>query len=728
MTSNLRRASIAIIGAGPRGTSLIERIGASIAGPTALDLHVIDDAQSGAGRIWRTDQIRELCMNTLAGAVTLFTEENSTVAGPVRPGPTQYEWCLLVRDRAAHHRVTHNRAAENNTNSQRVDRAATASTPSPEIPATHVAAFDSYPTREGLADDYHEELAGILPESHPSRALYGEYLNWCYHRAVDALPEGVRVIRHRSRAIGIGPAGAGEPRETVLLANGTTVAADSVIIAAGWLPRSETAAERSLAAATAKRPELTWVRQGSPVDQDLSGIAAGSHAIVRGIGMGFFDTMALLTIGRGGSFTPDPAAAGGLRYSPSGREPILHVTSRRGVPFRAKSLYNSLPPKPAQRFLRSVDWEATQRPINFDQQLWPRIVADAYLEYYTTLHRVRPGALTADPEAITSVITTTLEQLLNVAADLERSPSSFGEALAPFVFDPADRFDLSAEIEPVDGAFARPEDFDVWVRERIAHDLREAELGRDSALKAGLWSVSTARAVANRIGTLGGFDAESRGSGFALLHAIGGMVGSGPPAFRNRQLLALAEQGFVRFIGPGAPISVNERGFTTASPVVGSSEITTTALIDAWMHFHDLAETRDPLAQSLVENGRARPFSIATRSGVSTVKTRAFDIDGATGRLVHPDGTLDPAVHTAGIPVDDALHDTIISPMPGTDPPMLRETDRVARSALGIANVPIFGTRQVANNGSAAEPSVTLPRAGDHPAQQAVQTAAIASG
>ena len=60
-------------------------------------------------------------------------------------------------------------------------------------------------------------------------------------------------------------------------------------------------------------------------------------------------------------------------------------------------------------------------------------------------------------------------------------------------------------------------------------------------------------------------------------------------------------------------------------------------------------------------------------------------LDPATGLLVRGDGTLDPAVHVAGIPVDEVVHDTIISPMPGTNPTMLRETDRVARSAVRIA-------------------------------------------
>ncbi|MGW9022163.1 FAD/NAD(P)-binding protein, partial [Leucobacter chromiiresistens] len=81
---------------------------------------------------------------------------------------------------------------------------------------------------------------------------------------------------------------------------------------------------------------------------------------------------------------------------------------------------------------------------------------------------------------------------------------------------------------------------------------------------------------------------------------------------------------------------------------------------------------------------RPRPFRIRTRTG-EACETGAFDIDPGTGLLIHADGSLDDAVHVAGIPVDAALHDTVISPMPGTDPPMLRETDRVARSLIAVA-------------------------------------------
>ena len=689
--------TIAIIGVGPRGTSLVERIGAHLRRAeegTDLELHLIEETAFGPGRIWRTDQTRELCMNTLADAVTLFTEPGSSVSGPVRVGPTLYEWGLLALA----------------TRRQGPPPSAPLADAIARIPSAHAAAVDAYPIRPGFTDEYRAELETFRPESHPSRALYGEYLQWCFERAVAELPAGVRVIRHRDRATSVarGPAG----RQHIELRAGEPVEADTVVLATGWLPTVETPEEREFTAVLAERPELSWVRPASPVEQDLSGVGPGEHVIVRGMGMGFFDTMALLTLERGGEFAADAEAPGGLRYEPSGREPVLHVTSGRGVPFRAKTLYGSLPPRPEQRFLTGVDWATAPRPIDFDRDFWPRIVADAHLDYYRTLRRVRSDATSAPADDVESVIAAAIRPHLIVthARDgveaLEAVARDVAEAVAPLIPDPADRFDLLGEMRPVRHVFDTAEAFDSWVRRRIAHDLDEAALGRDSAWKAGLWSVSSARGVANRVGSLGGFDAESRASGFAMLMAVGGMAGSGPPAFRNRQLLALAEAGLVRFIGPSARVAVTEAGFTAASPHVTGTQITAATLVDSWMHFHRLADSADPIAVGLVEAGRARAFRISSRSG-ETRETGAFDIDPETGLLVHADGTVDDAVHVTGIPVDAALHDTVISPMPGTDPPMLRETDRVARSLIAVARRARSG---LPSSSGAASDSSTHPR------------------
>ncbi|MGW9113715.1 FAD/NAD(P)-binding protein [Microbacterium sp. NPDC055683] len=654
--SSSPRPAIAIIGGGPRGVSLVERIGANLADDAVLDIDIVDDTEIGAGRIWRTDQTRELCMNTLADAVTLFTDDAATIAGPVRVGPTLHEWCRLVR---------HDAGDGGDVS---------------DIPAAHAAVFRRIPVRAGLAADYAAELRAQRPESHPSRSLYGEYIGWCWSHAKAALPPGVRVRERVGRVVA---ASERDGRQVLSLADGSALRADAVIAAAGWLERGATPGERAVRAAVDADSDLVWVRPESPVDQRLDAVPDGAHAIVRGLGMGFFDAMALLTLGRGGRFAETPD---GLRYEPSGREPVLHVTSHRGVPFRAKTQYGSLPPRAALSHLRGVDWTSVPRPIDFDALVWPLILRDAFADYHRTLARVRPGAV--DLEAALAAI---------AAADLDAPRAGvpgaatrervavLADAVAAAVPDPRDRLDLVAAMFPGDGlAWASPSGFDAWVAAFVADDLAASALGADSPLKAALWAIASARGPVGRIGAFGGFDAESRASGFRELGSVGGMVGSGPPAFRNAQLLALHRAGLVLFIGPAASVAPGPGGFHAVSAAVRGSEVRARVLVDAWMHVHDVDATADPLVRSLADAGRVRAFEAPTRTG-GGLATGGVDIEPETGRLVHPDGSLDRAFHMAGIPVDQTMHDAIISPMPRTDPTMLRETDRVARSAIDAA-------------------------------------------
>ena len=655
------RATIALVGAGPRGASLLERIGAHLGTLThtpPLDIHVIDDAPRGAGRIWRTDQPRDLCMNTLAHAVTLFTEPGSTVSGPVVEGPTLYEWCALLRDEET-----------------------------PGIAAAHVETFRRFRPPATLAEAYREELAALKPESHPSRALYGEYLGWAFSRAESLVRPYATVHHHPARAISATHLEAQLPsnRTLITLSDGTSVAADAVILATGWLPVADSPEEQAFERRVQSRPGLTWVKPGSPIEQDLSQIEPGSASIIRGLGMSFFDTVSLLTIGRGGHFTPSADSVSGLRYHASGAEPVMHATSRRGAPFRAKSLYHALPPSPSQRFARSVDWSRAPRPINFNATFWPRVVADAFLDHALTLSQASRGAVLASEEQLTSTVEQALDEALaRESDDLEAPVALIGEAVAPLIAHPGDRFDLMTEMRLGDLTFGSPEAYQRHTLERTAQDLRDAVLGAASPTKAGLWSISGARGVANQVGTLGGFDAESRATGFRLLSSLGGMVGSGPPAFRVQQLLALAEAGLVSFIGPNASVHVTDDSFVAESPNVAGSRVTATSLVEAWMKSHDLAQSADDLTRDLVAGGNARGFTVRSRGGARR-PTRSFEINPGNGKLIGADGTEDPSIHVAGIPVDDQLHGTVISPMPGTNPPMLRETDRVAASALRTA-------------------------------------------
>lgn len=94
-------AVIAIVGAGPNGTGLLERISANLGaaeelygGP--LEIHLVDPFPPGPGRVWRHAQSPLLRMNSMAEDVTMFTDESVRCQGPVRPGRSFAEWAADV--------------------------------------------------------------------------------------------------------------------------------------------------------------------------------------------------------------------------------------------------------------------------------------------------------------------------------------------------------------------------------------------------------------------------------------------------------------------------------------------------------------------------------------------------------------------------------------------------------------------------------------------------------
>ncbi|WP_245802168.1 FAD/NAD(P)-binding protein [Corynebacterium pacaense] len=642
-------ADIAIVGIGPRGISIIERIAAALRSAPAgnLTLHLIEDSEVGAGRIWRTDQTRTLCMNTYAGAVTLFTEPGSSVHAPVVEGPTQYEWIRMARGDA----------------------------PDDIAPAA-VELFEAFPPATSLVEDFTPEIARSLPWSNPSRALYGAYLRWVLDVALALLPEWVEVVIHRSRAVGL--RGEGD-RDIITLDDATEVTADTTILAVGWQTPAPNAEEEELAEAVERHPELVWVRPGNPVEQNAADIPEGAHVLVRGLGMGFFDIMALCTINRGGIFHEDPRTRSGLRYEPSGREPHFLISSRRGYPYLPKSEYGSLPPAAKLSRLHAVIAELgsaspTPAGIDYDTQVWPAVARDAHEAFYTTLARVRPEA-----------IITSLDQIVGV---IDSTPVD-GIPLA-LAAHSTEVFDLHAWEHPLEGVREPVEVLTARIASSLAVDIANAVEAWDSPLKSALWSISASRKPSSILGAGGRFTYESRRNRFAAVMSIGQMVGSGPPLFRTRELLALVDAGFASFAGADPQLSVQDIGdgavWRITTPTTGEQPFQSTVLVDAWMHNPDARCPRDPLALSLEEAGRTRPFCHHTADGTAA-PSGSPEVDPGTRRIVHADGGIDPRVHLIGIPTYAQMADTTISPMPGTDPLMLQETDRTALDALRVVGL-----------------------------------------
>jgi uncharacterized NAD(P)/FAD-binding protein YdhS len=234
--------SVAVVGAGPRGTSVLERLCASapeLLPPGArLTVHMVDPAPPGAGRVWRTAQPTDLLMNTVACQVTLFTDDSVDCSGPIRPGPSLHAW----------------------------------------------------------ADG---ELG---PDEYPTRAQYGRYLEWVFARTVREAPPGVRIRTHAARAIRLDDAPDG--RQTLALDDGRELTdLSAVVLAQGHLPTVPDPAELETTA-YAEAHGLLHVPPANPADVDLSAVSPGEPVLLRGLGLNFFDHTALLTTGRGGRFVP----------------------------------------------------------------------------------------------------------------------------------------------------------------------------------------------------------------------------------------------------------------------------------------------------------------------------------------------------------------------------------------------------------------------------------------
>ena len=76
------------------------------------------------------------------------------------------------------------------------------------------------------------------------------------------------------------------------------------------------------------------MRPANPADADLTGSRRAQPVAVRGLGLNFFDSLALLTEGRGGTFNGVPVRPGAT-CRPA-QEPVLYAGSRRGVPYHAR--------------------------------------------------------------------------------------------------------------------------------------------------------------------------------------------------------------------------------------------------------------------------------------------------------------------------------------------------------------------------------------------------------
>ncbi|MER5340327.1 FAD/NAD(P)-binding protein [Streptomyces mirabilis] len=573
------KPSLVIVGAGPRGTGLIERIAANapeLYAGSGLDIHLVDPHPPGAGRIWREAQSPLLWMNSHAEDVTMFTDETVVMDGPVRPGPTLHEW------------------------------------------------------------------AAIDGRTFADRQLQGAYLSWVHEQAVAALPPDVTVHHHPCRALRV--SGPREGRQQVWLeGRPRPLLADLVVLALGHLD-AELDQEQHELATYARAHDLVHLPPDFTADSDLSSLAPGEPVLVRGFGLAFVDLMVLLTEGRGGRYDGDT-------YLPSGREPVLYVGSRRGVPYHSKIGYDwtgERPPLP--RFFGPAEVDALlARPEGFDfrRDVWPSIEKELGFAHYHRLFTVHPER--------TAIAWTDFEEKYAAGEATER------EALvASAVPDPADRLDLAALDRPLDGVrYASHEEFQDGLRAYVEGDLRRRHdpgNSPDLAVFLGLLSVY---GQLIRLGDVGPW-----------WHGFFSYLASGPPGPRLRQMLALSRAGVVRFVGADMAVVAEDGVFRASSATVPGETVQARALVEARLPEPTVGRALDPLLRELHADG-----AVETPEGL-------LRVDRSDGRILDGGGRPHPRRFALGPYTDVRTPGAFTRPRTGG--PAFRQNDATARAALAF--------------------------------------------
>jgi uncharacterized NAD(P)/FAD-binding protein YdhS len=360
----MRRYVLAIVGAGPSCTYVIERLAAMAAVaaiPRELDIDIFDrTGEFGAGEVHSPTQPTSSFLNRITGQIAFAadaTNEGDNVLLPPELRPTLHEWCRT------------------------------------QFEATGQADFD------------------LDPEDWPKRYVHGLALRDMFENYVAILRScaGIRVRLHHTSVedieCGIDDRFAIRTDRHLEPA----VRADHILFVTGHsrndaMKSPETA---RLMKATEDIPGLVYLSYAYPLERQIrdESVPPGSVVGLVGLGLTAIDVILYLTEERGGRFLRR-SASDQLVYVPSGREPSSIIGFSNSGLFTFARPYNekerdisNLEHKPIfltsqaiAQLRKSLGRPCTVSPIgltyqlNFERHVLPLIILEMAYVYYTTLY------------------------------------------------------------------------------------------------------------------------------------------------------------------------------------------------------------------------------------------------------------------------------------------------------------------------------------------------------
>ncbi|STD74907.1 FAD(NAD)-dependent oxidoreductase [Enterococcus faecium] len=229
---------IGIIGAGPRGLSVAERILHNNQDRHSLELFLFDPNGPG-GRVWRLNQPPELLMNSVSQQVTLFTDETLSSGGLVTQGPNLFQWS--------------------------------------KGPATDYIEQTVTKNKQLII----EEINRLEKDQQSTRCLYGLYQRWFFSKLQEEFPASIQFVYSLVKKVSKRKDG------YLLQTDQQSYSVDQLVLASGHWENDETEEER-VWVDYAKKNDLLYQLPSNPADVDLSKIPPKENVFLRGLGLSFF--------------------------------------------------------------------------------------------------------------------------------------------------------------------------------------------------------------------------------------------------------------------------------------------------------------------------------------------------------------------------------------------------------------------------------------------------------
>ncbi|KAB1664192.1 FAD/NAD(P)-binding protein [Pseudoclavibacter sp. CFCC 13611] len=573
---------VAVIGAGPRGVIVLQQLGdlwqrTETGGP--LRVLVIDSCSPGSGSVWGTRQASELLMNGPASVTSIFPRCDPRHPHDPTAGPTLAQWMM--------------------------------------------------------AQGQNDEL--IAYDGYARRRDFGRYLEQSLARIERDLAGTLEITFAQADARRLEPVG--EQGWRVTLSGSPTNAeyARCVVLATGHTPSLMTPEQRRRRQALGRR----YVAAANASQEHFDSIPAGTRVYLEGLGLSFFDVLALVTARRGGRFCDG--------YQASGKEPRLFAGSRHGLPFLGRG--RTFRGRPSESASLTDAFEDVRQctSADFARDLMPAIrgVLERELDEAVGELDRRSTQWSPDDRAAAVRVARLVRRPFEEWHDLRTLEGVYEGAdvhqrIRDFLADEVRLDDLSVEI----GHSLDP-------RQRVAERIAPIR-NRLRAMVPGL----RLRGESYLRDLDGGF------------RSLASFIATGPPMLRIRQTLAVADAGLLTFVGAPTVQLAPPAVVTRDSTVVHTHAID--MLIEARVPDSSPESTASPLLRDLIDR---RLIGIHEVDGCSL---HGLSVEVPTGAVLRPNGVRQGGLYAFGIPTEGTYWNTVAGPISDGDHPIFTSAAELA--------------------------------------------------